>query len=450
VTDLRQVIADVWSDGRQRDTRCPAHDDRKASLSVGLGDDGRVLLNCHGHCTFEAVLAAAGLTRADVSADSSSKNSRTIVAEYAYRDERGTHLYDIVRFVPKDFRMRRADGAWTMKGVRRVLYRLPELQGRRRVYITEGEKDADRLWSVGIPATTNPGGAGKWRDEFAQQLAAANVEEAVILADNDDAGRGHADQVATKCRGAHLAVKVVNLPHLPKKGDISDWFDAGHTVEELTALVATIPFDVASSDAADVPTGAEGPRPIFEFLTVRELAEKVAAAGPRRWLVRGIFPGGDYGIHAAEMKAQKTWNGVDLAVSVASETPWLGHVPVDDPGPVLIFVGEGGEGPERSDSGGPPRSRSNSTVYAPDSGCHRMCDSLVGCENAASGCWRHAGDGGFGERKRRVNTREIWLRGSQPTLSAALAAGGLSQRRTLSKSGRTTAPACHFERDPND
>jgi hypothetical protein len=42
------------------------------------------------------------------------------------------------------------------------------------------------------------------------------------------------------------------------------------------------------------------------------------------------------------MKAQKTWNGVDMAVSVASGTPWLGHVPVDDQGPVLLFVGEGG------------------------------------------------------------------------------------------------------------
>lgn len=81
----------------------------------------------------------------------------------------------------------------------------------------------------------------------------------------------------------------------------------------------------------------------LEFLTVRELAARVAARGPRRWLLRGLWPGGDYGVHAAEMKAQKTWNTTDVAVSVASSTPFLGHVPVGDAGPVVMFVGEGGE-----------------------------------------------------------------------------------------------------------
>jgi len=83
--------------------------------------------------------------------------------------------------------------------------------------------------------------------------------------------------------------------------------------------------------------------PDLEFFTIRELAERVANKGPRRWLLRGIWPSGDYGVLAAEMKAQKTWNATDMAVSVASGTPWLGLVPVDDPGPVLMFAGEGGE-----------------------------------------------------------------------------------------------------------
>jgi len=69
----------------------------------------------------------------------------------------------------------------------------------------------------------------------------------------------------------------------------------------------------------------------------------VDAAGPRRYLVRGVWPAGSYGVHAAEMKAQKTWNALDLAVSVASGTSWLGAFPIDDPGPVLVFAGEGGE-----------------------------------------------------------------------------------------------------------
>jgi hypothetical protein len=81
----------------------------------------------------------------------------------------------------------------------------------------------------------------------------------------------------------------------------------------------------------------------FEFATLAELRARVRARGPRRWLLRGMWPAGAYGVHAAEMKAQKSWNACDLAVAVASGTPWLGHVPVDDPGSVLVFWGEGGD-----------------------------------------------------------------------------------------------------------
>jgi hypothetical protein len=64
-SSLRDTIAAVRADGRQRDTRCPGHDDRRASLSVGLGD-GHVLLKCHTGCSTETVLEAAGLMWADV------------------------------------------------------------------------------------------------------------------------------------------------------------------------------------------------------------------------------------------------------------------------------------------------------------------------------------------------------------------------------------------------
>lgn len=89
--------------------------------------------------------------------------------------------------------------------------------------------------------------------------------------------------------------------------------------------------------------GEAPPSAVLEFHTFADLAARVDAAGPRRWLLRGIWPAGDYGVHAAEQKAQKTWNTADLAVAVASGTPWLGKIPVDKQGPVLMFVGEGGQ-----------------------------------------------------------------------------------------------------------
>lgn len=96
--------------------------------------------------------------------------------------------------------------------------------------------------------------------------------------------------------------------------------------------------DPATSDPAD------GRRPGLEFHTLAELRAIVAARGPRRWLLRGVWPAGDYGVHAASPKGQKTMNTADLAVAVASGTPWLGLIEIDDPGPVVMFVGEGGDG----------------------------------------------------------------------------------------------------------
>src|SRR5260370_25024975 len=86
-----------------------------------------------------------------------------------------------------------------------------------------------------------------------------------------------------------------------------------------------------------------GPADQLEFLSIAELCAQVDKAGPRKFLLRGTGPAGDYGVHAAEMKAQKTWNTADLAVSVASGTPWLGAIPVDQHGPVLMLAGEGGK-----------------------------------------------------------------------------------------------------------
>ncbi len=103
---------------------------------------------------------------------------------------------------------------------------------------------------------------------------------------------------------------------------------------------------------ADVPPPEHPPHehapsergPALQFRTLADLCADVDAAGPRRWLVRGVWPSGAYGVHAAEPKAGKTWNALDLAVSVASGTPWLGQHPVDTAGPVVVFAGEGGDG----------------------------------------------------------------------------------------------------------
>src|SRR5262249_36617710 len=91
-----------------------------------------------------------------------------------------------------------------------VLYRLPEviiaIAEGRSIYVVEGEKDADNLAALGLVATTNPMGAGKWLQEFTETLHGADV---VVIGDNDPAGRQHAEQVAAALHGVARRVRVL-------------------------------------------------------------------------------------------------------------------------------------------------------------------------------------------------------------------------------------------------
>ena len=163
-----------------------------------------------------------------------------IVATYDYTDADGTLLYQVLRSSRKDFRQRRPDGngGWTWKlDERRVLYRWPELLKfpDGTVFVCEGEKDADRVASLGHCATTVA--AGKWTDECVKALAGRDV---IILEDNDDAGRKKALAAAQALHGTAKTIRIVSLPDLPDKGDVSDWLDADpRRAEKLAMFVLT-------------------------------------------------------------------------------------------------------------------------------------------------------------------------------------------------------------------
>ena len=162
-------------DGKRSGTdwiaHCPAHDDRNPSLSISESPDGKLLVKCHAGCSQQAVieeLRKLNLWR-QYESDVSNNNRKHIVATYDYQDKTGRLLYQVVRYEPKDFRQRRPDGQggwiWNLRDVPRVLYRLRELLEANPsgwVFVTEGEKDTDRLIELGLTTTTCPQGAGNW------------------------------------------------------------------------------------------------------------------------------------------------------------------------------------------------------------------------------------------------------------------------------------------------
>jgi hypothetical protein len=162
------------------------------------------------------------------------RENAKILATYDYLDENNTLLFQSVKMEApppdnKDFKQRRPDGkgGWidSISGIRRVLYRLPELiegDSDGPVFISEGEKDVDRLRELGCTATTNPMGAGKWKEEYNQYL---KDREVIILADNDDPGRKHASNVAQSLYGIAKSIVVVHFPELREHGDVSDFLN---------------------------------------------------------------------------------------------------------------------------------------------------------------------------------------------------------------------------------
>jgi len=239
---------------------CPFHNDSHASLLIDPEKDVWHCFPCdEGGNAWEFAAKLAGcppdekktvvvwLSEHGLSNGNVDAMCSRMETEYVYRDAEGNPVMMVARFHPKSFCQYRYEAGKWVPGLKDkdgnltvtlVPYRLPELLKAKYVFVVEGEKDADRLASVGLTATCNPMGAGKWRDEYPHWFEHKPV---IILPDNDEAGKRHACQVARSLFGTAKAVKLVELPGLKPKGDVSDWLAQGHTKAELLALVKTTP-----------------------------------------------------------------------------------------------------------------------------------------------------------------------------------------------------------------
>jgi AAA domain len=252
-------------------------------------------------------------------------------AVYPYVDEGGELLFQVCRYgngASKTFRQRRPNGggAWeySLKGVRRVLYKLPQLaealMQRLPIIVVEGEKDADTLARHNFPATTNPGGAGNWRSDYNEFLRGADV---ILVPDSDEPGRAHMQTVAGELNGVAKSVRILTLPALPDKGDVSDWLANGGSADKLRDLIASAPgFAPAKAKPLTVRWHRDTNNPT-----------------PR---APGLLSG--------QSGTFKTFVGISLAGAVATGKTFIGYR-VKRPGAVLAFVSEGASGwPQRLDA----------------------------------------------------------------------------------------------------
>jgi putative DNA primase/helicase len=226
-------------------------------LGVTIEADDSVRWGCN-HCGW------TGPTKGD----GQGENFET---KYDYQDADGKLIFQKVRKVPKGFYCRRQDGGggWinNMKGITdKPLYRWPEvlkaIAADREIAIVEGEKDADNLWRIDIPATTNFDGAAditkskkpKWKPRYSEDLRDARI---IVFNDNDQQGIAHAEAICRMSQGICVRVRRLDLaphwPEIPKGGDVSDWLALGHSREDLDRLIEGAPEVAAASAVHEAP-----------------------------------------------------------------------------------------------------------------------------------------------------------------------------------------------------
>lgn len=277
--------------------RCPAHEDRKASLSIAEGDEGRVLLNCHAGCDHKSIVSALGLEESDLfdrddqrptakaskakKAGKAYETAKAAAAAYQRTLGKPTDVYEyevagevvglVVRWSRPDGTKEirpvslHADG-WRMEHMPtpRPLYRLPALSASTgdRVYVVEGEKCVEAASGLGLLATTSPGGGKAAGKANWSPLAGREV---VILPDADAAGRQYADEVAEILLRLDppAVVRIVDLaPDADDGSDVADLAEparclgepVGELIERLVA--ATEPLQQPAAAAATTSTPA--------------------------------------------------------------------------------------------------------------------------------------------------------------------------------------------------
>ena len=263
---------------------------------------------------------------------------------WTYTDEKGTPRYEVIRKIVPDGkkyfqRHYSADGQrhWGMAGITALPYKLPQLlQSSDPIFIAEGEKACDAIIGLGLLASTNHGGAGKWWPTLTPYFKDRAV---VILPDNDLAGQRHAQLVACSLNGTASVIKILNLPNLREKGDVYDWVAAGGTKAQLIDLANAAPFySTDQVQLADIPVPSDNPIPSrFNLTPWAELPEIET-----QWLIPNILPAGGMAALYGKPGTFKSFIALHVAAMIGSGNHVFGNAVLQ--GDVIYVAGEGGAG----------------------------------------------------------------------------------------------------------
>jgi len=173
------------------------------------------------------------------------------VAKYVYRLADGTPYLQVHRLADKSgFPQYHWDGEKWISGKPKgpkVPYMLPQLAAApptTPTYVVEGEKDCENLAKLGFVATCNSEGAdngsgNKWTPDLNQYFRDRDI---YIIPDNDAQGRKHAEHIARNLDPVAKSIRVVELPGLPLKGDVSDWLESDTAGAKLSKIAKSAPL----------------------------------------------------------------------------------------------------------------------------------------------------------------------------------------------------------------